>query len=480
MKKTFPAIRKVLGLLTMLSIVHASYSTSLFKDGDRKPNIVFIYADDLGWTDLGISGSSYYETPNIDRLAEDGLRFTNAYSIGPNCAPSRASLLTGLYPPRHGIFTVGTAERGDSTKRKLIPIRNNTVLAPAFITIAEELKNAGYVTALIGKWQLGNADHQADAGSQGFDHVVSGAPGTPAYFYPYHKGNADHHQGLEEGKTGEYLTDRLTAEALDFVKDNRDRPFFLYLSHFAVHTPIEAKPPKTDKYKKKAGNEYHNNPEYAAMIESLDESVGKVVNTLDSLGLSDNTIVIFYSDNGGMGVVTTQNPLRGAKGMLYEGGIRVPLIVKSPIQRAKGTSEVPVLGIDFYPTLLELVGIENPLNPVVDGKSFVQVLAGEKMPERDLFWHFPAYLEAYRGDGHNKDPFRTTPVSLIRSGNYKLLEFYEDGRQELYDLSKDIGEKQDLSQSHPEVLRELHKKLLQWKTELNAPEPTELNPHYKP
>jgi arylsulfatase A-like enzyme len=366
---------------------------------EKRPNILFILVDDWGWTDLSSAGSKYYETPNIDKLATQGLRFTQAYSVGPNCAPSRASLMTGKYTPRHGIYTVGNSDRGESVDRKLIPIENNTVLNPSFTTIAEELKNAGYHTGLIGKWQLGGKGKGADAHAQGFEDVIGGTGGTSSYFYPYNKeGKQSPHEGITSGPEGEYLTDRLTDEALKFIDSSKEKPFFLYLSYFAVHTPIEAKADIIKKYRAKKGDQYHNNPVYAAMIESADQGIGRVLQQLESLKLAENTLVVFFSDNGGMGANTTQHPLRGSKGMLYEGGVRVPLIVKWPGKtKAGSTTDTPVIGIDFYPTLLEVANIQKPLNSEFDGQSFAPLLLQKTTPSRDIFWHFPAYLEGYKG-----------------------------------------------------------------------------------
>ncbi|MBE9462802.1 sulfatase [Dyadobacter subterraneus] len=451
---------------------------------NERPNILFILVDDWGWTDLSSAGSKYYETPNIDKLAKEGLSFTQAYSAGPNCAPSRSSLMTGKFPPRHGIFTVANSDRGDSSERKLIPIKNETVLNPSFTTIAEELKTAGYNTGLIGKWQLGEKEEGADAHAQGFDYVIGGTEGTPSYFYPYAAKKAEQIsplEGITSGEKGEYLTDRLTDEAVKFLDKNKEKPFFLYLSYFSVHTPIQAKEEIIQKYKNKKGDEFHNNPVYAAMIESTDQGIGKVLKSLETLNLDKNTLVIFYSDNGGMGEVTAQHPLRGSKGMLYEGGIRVPLIVKWPGKTDAGAkTDVPVIGIDFYPTLLEVAEVNKPINSEFDGHSFTPLLLGKTIPSRDIFWHFPGYLEAYKGDKRNKDAFRTRPTSVIRSGDFKLHEFYEDGRIELYNIREDIGESVDLAKKNPTQTKLLKAKLEAWKKKVNAKIPTKINPEYAP
>ncbi|WP_090383319.1 sulfatase [Dyadobacter sp. SG02] len=468
--------------LSKALLLLAAVATQAFAQTQEKPNILFILVDDWGWTDLRSAGSKYYETPNIDRLRKEGMWFSQAYSVGPNCAPSRASLMTGKYTPRHGIYTVGNADRGNSVDRKLIPIENNTVLNPAFVTIAEELKNAGYSTGLIGKWQLGGKGKGADAHAQGFEHVIGGTGGTSAYFYPYNKdGKTSPHEGITTGQEGEYLTDRLTDEALKFLDTHKQQPFFLYLSYFAVHTPIEAKADIITKYKSKKGDAYHHNPVYAAMIQSADEGIGRVLKQLDALNLTENTLVVFFSDNGGMGAVTAQHPLRGSKGMLYEGGVRVPLIVKWPGKTKAGSqTDSPVIGVDFYPTLLEVASIQKPLNAEVDGQSFLPLLSGKPAAQRDIFWHFPAYLEAYKGDQRNKDAFRTRPVSTIRSGDFKLHQFYEDGRVELYNIRADIGETKDLAKSNRAKTKELKDKLEAWKQKTHAPVPTQLNPEYAP
>ena len=431
------------------------------------PNIVFILIDDLGWKDVGFMGSRYYETPNIDKLAREGMVFTNAYANAPNCAPTRACLMSGQYSPRHGVYTVDPPERGPSELRKLIPSPNKTELESGNVIIAETLKSVGYTSACIGKWHLGNKIKHSDPVSQGFD----------VEFRRTHK---THKRG-HFGPTGEYLTDRLTDEAIGFIEANRNNPFFLYLSHYAVHTPIQAKQNLTEKYKKKQSTTEHNNPKYAAMIQSVDEGVGRIMSKLDESGLADNTIVIFFSDNGGFGRVTSMSPLRGMKGTLYEGGIRVPMIVRFTDRVKPGSKcDIPVIGIDFYPTLLELTGASPPAGQILDGESLMPLIEQSgTIKRRSLFWHFPAYLEAYQG-GKSKGPWRTTPVGAVRQGNWKLMEFFEDGRLELYNLKDDIGERNNLVEKMPAKADELYRIMVNWRKRVKAPVPTEMNPLYNP
>jgi arylsulfatase A-like enzyme len=443
------------------------------------PNIVFIYIDDLGWRDIGVMGTEYYETPNVDALASQGMLFTNAYANAPNCAPSRASLLTGYYTPRHGIYTVNSAARGDTRLRKLIPVDNRTDLDTAFVTIAEVLQSAGYVTGHVGKWHLGGegslpTDH-------GFDWAVAGNDlGSPAsYFFPYANATRRIPDLGSSGEEGEYLTDRLTTEAIGFIRVNTERPFFLYLSHYAVHTPLRAKPDLIEHYREKAAASGHDNPTYAAMVHSVDESVGRVMDVLDDLGLADRTLVVFYSDNGGYGPATSMAPLRGSKGMLYEGGIRVPLVVSWPGQVEPGSrSESPVVGTDLFPTILDIADVPRMTFSIADGLSLLPLLRQQgDLPARPLYWHFPAYLEAYRS---MTGPWRTTPASAIRIGDYKLITFFEDQRIELYDLVNDIGEQRDISVTMPEKVVELEAQLRSWWQRVGAWIPTVPNPEFDP
>ena len=446
----------------------------LFQETGRKPNFIFILVDDMGWKDAGFMGSTYYETPHMDRLAQGGMTFTQAYANAPNCAPSRACLLSGQYTPRHGVYTVNSSKRGLSKHRKLIPIENKKVLDGDIVTLAEALKTVGYATAHIGKWHLGDGPDSGPKG-QGFDVNMGGnRSGSPRrYFSPYK--NKD----LPDGPEGEYLTDRLTEEALRFIESNPEKPFFIYLSHYAVHTPIRAKKELIKKYKMKNGSSGHYNPRYAAMIESTDHSVGRILDKVKALGLEEDTVIILFSDNGGFGPVTSMAPLRGAKGMLYEGGIRVPMVVRWPGKvKPDSVCTTPVIGLDFYPTLLEWAGASRPKDQLLDGESLVPLLSGHGGWTREtLFWHFPAYLQGYRG---SETPWRTTPVGAVRKGDWKLIEFYEDGRLELYHLEKDLSEKNNLVATEPEKTQELLALMHRWRREVDAPVPRTRNPGYEP
>lgn len=448
-----------------------------FCHAQKSPNIVFILIDDMGWKDVSYMGSSYYETPHIDKLAKQGMTFSNAYANSANCAPTRASLLSGQYNPRHGVFTVGNADRGKTELRRLIPIKNSTSLPLDKITIAEALKPAGYVSAAIGKWHVGNTPKD-----QGFDVGIE----KPQVNYAKGHFNND----------GEYLTDRLTDEAVGFIKQNKDKPFFLYLAHHAVHTPIQAKKDIIASYKDKEGVGCHNDATYAAMIQSVDESVGRVHKTLEELGLSDNTMILFFSDNGGYGPKTCMRPLRGGKGMYYEGGIREPMFVYWPAKVKAGTSsDTPVMSTDFYPTFLDITDAKAPKDYKLDGLSIMPLLKGKKELDREkLFWHFPGYLQAYNGlKEDSRDPdFRTRPVSVIRKGDWKLLMFHEEwmldgGRKkmasnnaiELYNLKSDLGESNNLSNTNKQKRDELLDDLMKWQKDVGAQMPSKPNPEYK-
>lgn len=438
-----------------------------------KPNVVLIFVDDYGWRDVGFNGSKYYETPNADRIAREGINFRSAYSNGPNCAPSRASLMSGLYSPRHGIYTVANSDRGKAVYRKIIPVKNTTVLRDEFITLAEALRAGGYKTATMGKWHLGK-----NPTTQGFDINIAGrewgSPSGGGYHSPYKYPN------LVNTKKGEYLTDRLGSEASKFIEANKNNPFFLYLTHYAVHTPIQAKSNLTAKYEKKQRLDQQTNAKYAAMIESMDGSVGAVLETLDQLDLTSNTIVIFYSDNGGHGGVTSNAPLRGSKGMLYEGGIRVPMAIRWPsVIRPGAVCEEPVIGIDLYPTILEATQTNRPAKTRLDGTSLMPLLnnAKSKIFRQAIYWHFPAYLQGYTSQ---HGPFRTTPCGAVRMGDWKLIEYFEDGSLELYNLKSDLGEERNLAEIETKRLTQLHTMLKAWRLSTNAPVPKEKNPKFDP
>ncbi|HEX5271722.1 MAG TPA: sulfatase-like hydrolase/transferase [Gemmataceae bacterium] len=426
-----------------------------------RPNIVLILADDLGWADLGCYGSKYHKTPHLDRLAAGGLRFTDAYAACPVCSPTRASLLTGRYPQRYNL-TDWLPGRPDRPDQKLLRPKINQQLPLEEITLPEALKPAGYVSGHIGKWHLGGKGFGPE--QQGFDLNIAGdQTGTArSYFAPFKSRDGTFMPGLEKAPDGEYLTDRLTAEAEKFIEANRERPFFLYLAHYAPHIPLRAKPELVARYKPGKHGE-QGNPNYAAMLESLDDGVGRVLKKLDDLKLADRTIVLFMSDNGGLATLEGSNmaatfngPLREGKGYLYEGGIRVPLIVRWPgVTKAGTTCSVPVCSIDFFPTALEACGVK--CDAKVDGLSLIPLFRGGKLEREALYWHYPHY--ANQG---------SRPGAAARAGAYKLIEFYENGRRELYDLDRDVGETRNLVADKPDVARELGRKLDAWRKDVGA------------
>lgn len=432
----------------------------------KRPNIVFIMADDLGYTDVATFGSKYYETPNIDRLATQGMKLTNHHHC-QNCTPTRGALMSGQYPARTGVYTVGSIERFDWSRRPLRPVDNVTQLPLDRDIVARQLKAAGYATGIFGKWHIGDTGDY-HPGRRGFDEAIVTMgkhfdfETKPPVAYP----------------KGQYLADFLTDKAVDFITRHKDEPFFLYLPHFGVHSPHDAKPELVEKFKKKPGVGGHNNATYAAMIYSVDESVGRVMQTLDELKIADNTVLIFTSDNGGVGGyvreglkkagdITDNSPLRSGKGSLYEGGTREPFIVRWPgVTQAGSACNVPTIHVDLYPTLLELTSAARP-RQVLDGESMVKLFRNPaaQMQRTAIFQHFPGYL----GAGENM--WRTTPVSVVQSGDWKLMEFLEDGRLELYNLADNIGESHNLAKENPEKTRELHDRLKAWRREVNAPMP---------
>lgn len=436
------------------------------------PNILLINIDDLGYMDTELYGNHDIETPNILQLASGGMTFTQAYAAAANCAPSRACMLSGQYGPRHGIYTVGSSERGQSRDRKLIPVKNTTTLADSIVTLPEELRRAGYRTVAIGKWHLGE-----NPTTQGFEVNIGGNhTGHPkSYFSPYK--NPD----LTDGPEGEYLTDRLTSEAIAQLSRD-EKPFFLYLPFYAVHTPLQGKENLVNKYLQKGFE--NKTARYAAMVENMDANIGRLLTALDSLGLRLNTLIIFTADNGGIAAIHSQKPLHGGKGSYYEGGVRVPLVVSWPDHiEAGSTSDLPVSNIDFYPTLLSIVGQKPSEGKILDGTDISPELMGRKMDHnRPLFWHFPIYLQAYDGkmDDSRDTLFRTRPGTTMRMGPWKIHHYFEENDWELYNLDTDPGERNDLFTQDPDKARELQIKVNDWRKKIGADIPSEINPEYAP
>jgi arylsulfatase A len=430
----------------------------------RRPNFVFILVDDLGWADVGCFGSDFYETPNVDRLAARGMRFTDGYAACPVCSPTRASILSGKYPARLKL-TNFIAGRRRLEGARVLPADFKLQLDLEEITLAEALKPAGYTSGHVGKWHLGGKPFWPR--QQGFDVNIGGCgAGMPrSFFYPAWTANVP----IAEGTAGEYLTDREAAEAVKFIEQNQDRPFFLYLAHYAVHIPLEAKQPMVEKYRAKAKRDpgtKQNNPVYAAMVESVDQSVGRVMDALGRLGIAERTVVFFFSDNGGLATpegphtpATTNAPLRAGKGYLYEGGIREPLIVCWPgVTRPGSICNVPVSSVDFYPTILETAGVAGDPGQVPDGESLVPLLRQTGGLKREaIYWHYPHFSN--QGG---------MPGGAVRQGDYKLIHFYDDDRVELYNVREDIGEKNDLAAKMPQKTAELRKLLDDWLREVDA------------
>jgi len=441
------------------------------------PNIVFILADDLGLRDLGCTGSDYHLTPHLDRLARQGILFTDAYANCANCAPTRAALMSGQYAPRTGVYTVNSPERGPAAQRRLIPAPNTTTLSADIVTLAESLQQAGYTTAHVGKWHLGEGDTGPLA--QGFDVNVAGnhRGHPPSYHSPYRN------PALEDGPAGEYLTDRLTDEAIGFMQDNKDNPFFLYLPYYTVHTPLQPREDLLQQTRAREPGQRHQHAGYAAMVQGMDENIGRLLAQLEALGLADNTLIVFTSDNGGMSPQTDIAPLRGSKGMPYEGGVRVPLIVRWPgVVQPGSRCTQPVITLDFYPTLVQAAGGELPDDQPIDGASLLPLFQdGDADLNREaIYWHFPAYLHGYRGMQQEgpREGWRANPYSAVRAGDWKLYRDYETNTDTLYHLGRDVGETTDASDRHPDKLAELIALLDAWLAELNAPIPTQPNPDY--
>ncbi|MGD2294351.1 MAG: sulfatase [Candidatus Aminicenantes bacterium] len=449
----------------------------------EKPNIILILVDDMGWTDAACYGSRYYETPNIDRLAARGMQFTDSYASCAVCSPTRASIMTGRYPVRTGItdwirgrFQGGRVPLdgknpsgyvGDKHKKLLCP-QNARWLELDEMTVAEILKPAGYTSCHIGKWHLGFTEWYPDR--QGFDVNIGGCDygQPPSYFDPYFRTGHGPIPTLEPRKVGEYLTDREASEAVRFIRGHKDQPFFLYMSHYAVHTPLEAKNELVRYYaSKEATNQ--DNATYAAMIVSVDDAVGKILDVLDELDIAQSTLILFTSDNGGYLRATHNAPLRSGKGYPYEGGIRVPLIVCWPGEvEAASECRVPVSSIDYFPTFCEAASVSLPADRPIDGLSLLPLVTQRGTLDReDIFWHFPHY----RGD--------SVPYSIIRSLEWKLIKRYEGKTYELFNLKEDLSEEKDLSEQLPEKVAELDEKLKKWLVDTGAKMPKP-NPDYNP
>ncbi|MBI1387635.1 MAG: sulfatase-like hydrolase/transferase [bacterium] len=443
----------------------SSFASPAARSAEKPLNVVVFLVDDLGWTDVGCFNAQLYLTPNIDRLASQGMKFTQAYASCTVCSPTRASLLTGQYPARLHLTDWIAGHKRPWAKLRVPDF--NLHLPHEAVTIAEALKPHGYTSASIGKWHLGGDGYLPE--TQGFDLNVAGTEKgqPPRYFSPYNIPT------LENGPDGENLTDRMAAEACKFIESNANNPFFLYLPFFAVHTPIQGKKDYTEKYRKliQPGMD-QKNPEYAAMVNSVDDAVGRVLDELDRHGLADNTLILFTGDNGGLIPVTSNLPLRDGKGSAYEGGVREPMIVRWPGKVRPGSvCDTPAISADFFPTILDALNIPIPeeAKPSIDGVSLLPLLRESGTIEREaLFWHYPHY-----------HPGGATPYSAIRRGDWRLIEFFEDGHLELYNLHDDIGESYDLASQQPAIRDELHRMLIDWRKKVDAQMPT-LNPDYKP
>lgn len=455
------------------------------------PNVLFIYADDLGYSDLSCTGSCFYETPNLDRLAKEGVAFSQSYAACPVSSPSRAALMTGKYPARINLtdYIPGNQAYGPHKDQLLSSLSFNLFIAPEEITMAEAFLQNGYSTFMAGKWHLGEQEAHYPEWN-GFEINIGGnKTGHPAggYFAPYKNPQ------IKDGPEGEYLTDRLTNELICYLQTPKERPFFAYLSYYTVHLPLQAKAEKIRKYERKLeqikmgeshfmeqGKTFHklqqDIPTYAAMVESLDENIGRILQALKDSGLDENTIIVFTSDNGGMAtsnqpnnIPTSNYPLRAGKGYLYEGGIKVPTFIRWQGHIPAGREcVVPMTGTDYYPTLLDLCGLDLLPKQHQDGISLKQALYGEHVLRDAIYWHYPHYSGGLGG----------RPSAAIRSGNYKLIEFFEDSHVELYDLTHDISEQNDLSIAKPDLTSKLKDKLHHWYKEVDALMPIK-NPYYE-
>ena len=471
-------------ILLALCILFATCQPAEEPEEIRRPNVVFILADDLGYHDLSCTGSKYYETPNIDRIAQRGIQFTQGYAACQVCSPSRASIMSGKFPARHGITDwigakTGTEWSDLDRHTKLLPPEYVHKLPQEYITMPEAFQEAGYTTFVSGKWHIGSKGSYPE--DHGFDINVGGwEKGSPmgGFFAPHNNPK------LEAKEPGESLTLRLAEETVDFLKSHQDSSFFAFLSFYAVHAPLETTQEKWAKYRQKAQEQgvedigfvmerrlpirmVQDNPVYAGLVSTMDDAVGMVLDALEELGLDDNTIVVFTSDNGGVAsgdaYATTNLPLRGGKGYQWEGGIREPYFITVPwMNTVEKQSNIPVSGVDFYPTLLDLAGLDLKPSEHTDGVSLLPLLQGDSIEERPLYWHYPHYGNQ-GGD----------PSSIIRFGDWKLIHYWEDGNRELYNLKDDPQEATNVIEQNPEVAERLGQQLEQFlqETQANTPEP---------
>lgn len=433
----------------------------MFSAPAAKPNIVFVLVDDMGWKDTGVTGSTIYKTPNLDKLANSGVRFTQAYSAAPVCSPSRAAILSGKHPARVGITDWLPGASFPDAPLKPPPMPEH--LDPQLTTLPEILRANGYATWNVGKWHLGAEPYGPTA--HGFDVNIAGSEsGHPAsFFYPYgHDSGSDWRvRPLDGGKPGEYLTDRLTQESIKLIRRRDERPFFLFLSHYTVHMPIEAPEADVEPYLHHVGPGFtKRRAVYAGMLAALDRSMGQLVDCLRMEKMDKNTLIVFTSDNGGLVEVTDNLPLRGGKGMPFEGGTRVPLFIAAADLEPK-VVETPVTGTDFLPSLLSYAGIKTPRGLVLDGASFTGVLTGAALRTRSLAWHYPHYHMADR-----------KPHTVWREGDWKLIHWYETRISELYNLKSDPSEKQNLAATHPNQVRQMEAGMQTWLSRVGAKLPS--------
>lgn len=449
----------------MIGVVLAAAMAAASGAGDlpKRPNVLFVLVDDLGCRDLGGDGHPVHRTPHLDAVRSDGLTFRNAYCNAPNCAPSRAALMTGRHGARTGIHTVGSPRRGPESSRTLEPPANLTALPSEEITIAESLRAAGYRTGHVGKWHLGD-----DPTTQGFERNVAGTRrGHPrSYFSPY--GNA----ALEDGPEGEYLVERLGRETVDLIEafeaESPESPWFVVYAPYAVHTPIQAPSDAVDAMRTREPGLGDRAARYAVLVEEMDTAVGRILDAIDPT----ETFVFVMSDNGGLQPVTDMSPWRGGKGMLYEGGVRTPLHVIGP-GIASAEVDAAVQLFDLHPTVLDLARVAPVDDRPIDGRSLKPLLDGAAWDRGPIFWHFPAYLEGR--DAESREPerrFRTTPCGAMRSGRWKVIEWFEDGDVDLFDLDADPSERTDVSGDHPALARSLVESMRRWRGEIGAPMPT--------